>query len=335
MTIDIIGIVRFSVLSTSPRPFQIYKDVQSFEELACKILDERRLLSRFQLFETICLPSFDHQTDKRFILLVVAPRLLPEHWKDRLRALAGIKPYLRIHFADEQKFGMEHIGELVRNKYLASKGPFYTVRIDDDDAISTSFLELVRRYIALPYVNHGISFCRGFVLDIRADGYLFESQVVPNIAVGFGYVSSDIAPRTVFDTSELHHRAHQRHPVIMDATRNSWIVVSHGSNDTGDSRRLSGASESARTVAERLRSQGIAVELELYQHLQSMAALPSVENMNPLAETLRPGFEATLEEAAARQRLPTKDELKVQKIAAQVRRNRKRSLLNRIFRRSP
>ncbi len=277
---NIIGIVRFSVLSTKPSPFKAYKD-RTFDEIATIILNDQRLARRFHLFETICLPSLDAQTDQDFVLYIVAPQLLPEHWKARLSQLEAGRKYLRVHYADHTDFTMADISEGVFD--LIDQQIFYTFRLDDDDALTCDFISRIRKSLRDSFVGHAMSHCRGYYLDMGEAGYRIRHELVPNIATGFGFISSLQKPRTIFDVSEHHHRFHKWCPVITDARRPTFLATTHDANDTGDQRRLDSETITAPEAAKRLRRTGFNIELELFEKLR----ISGFDQNTPVEHNLR------------------------------------------------
>ena len=279
----IVGIVRFSVLSTRPSPFHAYRE-RTFEEITAAIRDEARLVERFRLFEAICLPALDGQDDPDFQLLVVAPRLLPPRWKSRLAFLASERPYVRLHYADETDFLIADCSKIVFDM-LETRGLFFTFRLDDDDALARTFVSRARSYLVPPLAGHGLSFCKGYFFQIRDEAYRISQQIRPNIGAGLGFISSGRTPQTIFDISELHPGLPKRVPVITDATRDSFLVTAHGSNDSGKARPVDEAPMSTEQAAKALRQLGFTVELELLDHLRKMP--PPAGSCLELAKTLR------------------------------------------------
>lgn len=316
--IDIVGIVRFSVLSTLKSPFHVYKD-NDFISVKEAVLNHSRLSERFALFETITLPSLDSQSEKGFKILVVAPRLLPDQWRSRLDYLVEKRDYLHVTYENEEDFTMSKCSPLILEKLLSTSGSFFTFRIDDDDALSVYFMEYVRRYISKKHLNFALSLCKGFYLDIDPSGaYKVKARTVPNIAVGFGYISDWSCPRTLFDVSEKHLYSHLRFPVILDATRNFFLAVTHSSNDTGRKRKLDTDPMNASDAATYLRKRGYSVELEAHRWVTDHQKLP--EDVRLLSRDLRSDPSDSLNAALLSMRKPTIQEEINQTLTEEVRR---------------
>jgi len=236
--VDCVGIVRFSVLSTLNIAFQV-SEGRSFDSLAEAVLNDQRLAMRFSLFENICLPSYASQTDQNFRLLIVAPRLMPDRWMARLEALKEKFKFLSTTYESETDFTMRSVSPLIFDELISGSQIFSTFRTDDDDGVHCDFVKRLRQYHTCNLINHGVSFCKGYFMDFEAgaDKIGLKKTVVPNIAVGLGFISSQTEKRTIFDVSDHHHRMHQWAPVITDARRPNFLVSNHTHNDTGVERK--------------------------------------------------------------------------------------------------
>ncbi|WP_162998047.1 MULTISPECIES: glycosyltransferase [Brevundimonas] len=236
---DIVGIMRFSVLSTTENPFVIAQR-KSFDDLAAEVLDPARLDVRFRLFEHITLPSLDAQTQGDFTILLVAPRLLPQTYRDRLDALAASRSYLHLVYADETDFKMKGLRPLIVNELVTSKDAFTTFRIDDDDAVSRNFIERIRRFTKPEFEFFGVSLCNGYLLDIgdASRDVRLKHKIYPNLAVGLSYVARRRRPRIFYDVTIGHVKMHHRTPVVTDARSPAYLALTHSTNDTGSQRVL-------------------------------------------------------------------------------------------------
>ncbi|WP_374273973.1 glycosyltransferase [Brevundimonas sp.] len=235
--VAIVGVVRFSVLSTARNPFALAKD-RSFEDFARRVLDPRRLDQRLRLFQHVTLPSLDAQTDPDFAVLVLAPERLEAPWRQRLGGLAERRPWLQISYHHEADFRTTDADLLVLD-LLTTESAFATFRLDDDDAVSIDYIARVRRYVTTPFNGHSVSLCKGWQLDVGdgADLYGLKPVVRPNIAVGLAHISrKDRKPRTLFGVSDYHLRHHERVPTITDGKADAFVALTHETNDTGAKR---------------------------------------------------------------------------------------------------
>jgi hypothetical protein len=277
-----LGIIRFSVLSTGENHFSIWRRLKlPFEEYAANILDDKRLASRFALFENICLTSLDAQTYRDFKVLLLAPRLLGSVWRTRLERLAASRDYLQIEYVHEDEFSLGLIKDLALQNRMIDSSVSATFRLDDDDAIHKAFLERLQFYVREPFIGHVVSQCRGFYLDtLSGDGnFAFERRTFPNTAVGLSYVGTSDDFKTIFDVSYKHRNIHHHAPVIVDGRQLNFLTVIHDNNSTGDQWRVKAEKIPYQEIKRSLRRNGIAVNLDRLLAASKTANLPVSEEL--------------------------------------------------------
>lgn len=259
---DCIGIVRFSVLSTVYNKFEDWVG-QPFEEYAKVILNEDRLEARFRLFEYISLPSYDNQTDKNFVLLVVAPRLLPQHWKEKLSELCANRSYLVVHYADEKDFRLSTLTPMIVRDLVRTESIFSTFRTDDDDAVSARFIERLRAHHKPHFVGYGVSFTNGYYLDLspKSSKVAIKPRDRKNTGVGLALISSIDDPVGLFDLSDGHLNYHKLRPIVIDGREPNFIVLNHEFNDTRDTRHAKRHPLSAEKAQQRLMAKNFHIDL--------------------------------------------------------------------------
>lgn len=272
----------------------------SLAEKIERVLANDRIEKRFRLFETVTLPSLDAQDDRDFRLLVAASTLLNETWKARLSELAAARPYLDVQYYAPTNFRVAQTADDVR--VLLDPGrPFYTFRLDDDDALSSDFMSRVRPYLKEEFAGHAISFCRGYYLELDGSDCRITEKIHTNASMGIGLIASPMAPRTIFEHSEHHKRAHERVPVITDARKPAFVAVTHGDNDTGQSRSVIGDNISGAEAEATLRRLGFNLRLD---------ALTSGRPLPPVPTELSEAEMADLIIGRASLRAPSREEIK-------------------------
>lgn len=236
MRSSIIGIVRFSVVSTSSNLFKAWKvkNQPTFEEWCATVFSDDRLSRRFDLFECLTLPSLESQTDKGFKVHVMTSSLLPSKYKDRLIGLSERYSFLKIHelSPDAAEHGnySSHIWPFVETRI-----PFASFRLDDDDALSQDFISRLRTHLSPDKIEHAVTLCRGFTLFIDKFGCAFAAKdsVQVNPSVGMAFISGPRKPKLIFDRTALHLRMHHKVPTITDGRSIAFAYVKHAWNDTG------------------------------------------------------------------------------------------------------
>lgn len=233
---DIVGVIRFSVLTErNLSNWKMTKD-RSLDDAADIIFSDERMAIRFSLFENITLKAFDAQIDSEegFKLLILTSTMLPDLWLKRLFRLASARPYMQVVCVKPN----ESVARLARIASLKmcdkSDGPIATFRIDDDDAVSTSYITDIRRNAVPENLGKALSWENGVYLERSPrDGSFMVTEVTyPSIALGIAYISSRKEFRTVYDLGN-HTKIHTVVPMVIESRPKAWMRSIHGFADSG------------------------------------------------------------------------------------------------------
>jgi hypothetical protein len=157
------------------------------------LFDEKRLLRRFQLFESFCLPSVLSQINPNFYWVIIVDEELPTHYLDILwKAIAAFySSSLYANRGPRQIFvhrwdyssTLAHIDWLQKLIPLTKKY-LITTRFDDDDSLSRDFTNqvadsLLGKSLGKTSLTGSIT---GFKLITFSNGYYWYHQ--PNLTYG-------------------------------------------------------------------------------------------------------------------------------------------------------
>jgi hypothetical protein len=212
---------------------------------------DSRLDLRFALFENITVPSLRPNLQHPDAhLLVLASKAMPEKLAIRLEnSLSGIKNST-IRYCDpilsvDGEAGTA-IRELLAKKGVAKeeKGAVATVRLDDDDALSRNFCQLLDPYVRPELSEFWVSFPVGVRMSIEGTRVVLTKAYLPKTSQGL----SRIVSLGDFLTSDFgtayglggHARVDTRAPVILDGRHVAYVRTNHKDNDSG-MRRLEAA----------------------------------------------------------------------------------------------
>jgi hypothetical protein len=109
------------------------------------VFNEQWLEYRWQLFETLALPSIDAQSVKDFVWVLGIDRDMPSPFRTRLDELAASRPWLRlleVELFDD--FEPEFQRWCVKEAAAKGRPPVLTTRIDDDDAVRHDLFEQIQ-----------------------------------------------------------------------------------------------------------------------------------------------------------------------------------------------
>lgn len=186
-------------------------------------LDTGWLTRRFDLFERVCLPSLQRQTEGAFQWLVFLDWATPVPFKERIAALTVRYEFLRPVFCSQ--FDEESVLAEIRRREAPGTTRI-TTRLDNDDALHPRMLahvqELARQNLAAMDLNRGfiISFPVG-CSERKGDFYI--RREVDNFFLSF--VSAPECSRTVMaGLAGL--------PVVCRSERPMWCQVIHEDNVT-------------------------------------------------------------------------------------------------------
>lgn len=117
-----------------------------------------------------------------------------------------------------------------------------TVRLDDDDAISSDYLSQLENYLDIKYAGFAISFGMGLSALYSSDKKKIDDireYYYPKIAIGLAYLNIycpeskgfRYLPHNVYRLGK-HSQCDRRCPVIVDSRKSSFIRTIHRSSDT-------------------------------------------------------------------------------------------------------
>lgn len=213
-TAKIIGIVRYSILTDNrvKKGWTISKKL-SFRDLEKEIFCPERLLNRGLLFSRLTLPSLNANVrDWANLKVVVVTSLdLPSWHMIELESICKAYPFVKIIKINTEASAFN---EAV-NKYIddetSEDETYFTFRIDDDDALSNDFIEIIRPYLNKSFAGTAISLPLGysglFNTKKRIVTQYGETYSILN-AQALGFISSTKCKKSTFlilepDTEEL------------------------------------------------------------------------------------------------------------------------------------
>lgn len=259
----IYGHIRFSFYGYTDTRLKPDPDDNALAEL----YDETRMARRFHLFENLTLPSLIGQTDRKFTTVLMSSDVMPDRFKDRLVALASRLPGAVVEFSPTRR------GDLAFQKFIADSlapkmsGTAVHFRLDDDDALATSYIARLRQISqTLPPSTH-ISFPSGIMLfpsgrDEPSGGSMPHQRFLT--AIGLATVNSARFTKNPFQM--MHSNVWTRWPVVSDPSFPAFIRTQHFANDTAanQDRIISGLQRER--FSRRAGRYSAAVEATLAQH---------------------------------------------------------------------
>lgn len=223
----VFGYMRFSYAGQSDA--RASRTGQPVEDLARILYEPRRMERRFFLFENLCLPSIAWQTNPNFRLVILASRIMPDIYKDRLAEMTAAVPQVEIIYGDGQ-----HVTEIfnpwMQNALAGTEGPTAHFRLDDDDAIGQNTTARLEAATALAPLVRIVSYPSGLYLSHQEGESHLLREYFPNIAIGFAFLNM---PGQIQNPYQCQHVAVSRTtPTLSDPVPLAYIHTAHASSDT-------------------------------------------------------------------------------------------------------
>ncbi len=233
---DIVGILRFSLILERGNYFPNIKEL-TFEERVAEIFNEERLERRFEVFESICLPSLLAQSDQNFNAILVTSKMLPAWAQLRLNDLVRNTPNIYVK-PFRAKADIKRIFKRAAFEMLDPSAPVIgTFQLDDDDALSEQYIEKFRQYIKPENAGKVLTFRNGFELsletnnmELRFDDRAKASAGLASIHMGQVKDVNDI--KTIYQYGG-HRKVDQKAPLIIDESPDMYLQTANGFNVSG------------------------------------------------------------------------------------------------------
>lgn len=211
-----------------------------------KLFSDDRMGLHYRTLTEIVLPSLKAQTleldAKRHRLIVFTSTELPSHHLAALQqALAPLKwatiemvpPTEEIEFTAPTERALRALG--------VTRGPYATVRLDDDDALARVFLERLSALVVPHNAGRVVTFPQGYVgmldpqtcrfTEFRSESHPFNAQGLAAIGAIEDGKLTPVGFETVHRYAD-HTRIQRRHPYLLDASFPAFIRTIHPQQDT-------------------------------------------------------------------------------------------------------
>jgi Putative rhamnosyl transferase len=192
--------------------------------------DRAWLEHRWALFQEYCIPSVLGQTNHDFIWIIFCWDGTPEWYRARLDGLTKSDVRVEVAYLSTSTSG-EHLPRLATQRGF-DLGPYLlTTRLDNDDAIATSYMETVR-YAAQRERRRGSELPR--VLNTPVGYQLSRGKPYLRVDTKGPFVSMLERAETGRDLSTILAVSHRELAHVFSSrqvwTLPSWLQVLHGEN---------------------------------------------------------------------------------------------------------
>lgn len=236
MNVQVVGLVRFSVLTSRPDHGWRLAQRVGTEGFDRTLFEDARLERRFRLFEALTLPSLDAQTDRDFTVVALTSKLMPRPWLRRLKDLAEDREHMRI-MAFEPNAEVPQFARRAIRRLRRPCDRIATFRLDDDDALGRDFVGALRATAQEVPAGTVVSAHRGLKIAAALEGgFAMVPLRKANSAQGLSLVTQGGSDETIFCRGN-HSKIDPASVVPIPAARPSWLYALHGSNDSRSGNR--------------------------------------------------------------------------------------------------
>lgn len=249
------AVIRFSIFdpewggwrATNSGAFESADDYRDW------LWSETRMADRLNLFSTYAAPLYQQIAERHdFRVLLQHSADLPKRWTTELEDLSAAFPALRLTPIKRFREPRLEIHDDLRGDAAVS-GPVVMLRVDDDDLISTDFVDQLSPYVDESHTGWCLSLGAGMAAQYMR-GRLSNFRLVhtPLIAIGQAFVGHYRRRDDRLSLPDLpsHRHAPMTMPSIIDSRQTSYVHVRHANQDShlGDG----GSDGSARAVSSKM-----------------------------------------------------------------------------------
>lgn len=170
---------------------------------------------RYKIFMDVTLKSFEDQSNKDFLLMIIHSESMPQKYKERFVNLELKYSFLKNYFLQDTAESLQNL-MLETKKFIDFKNSCgLTFRIDNDDAVPTNFIENLSPFLNPAFVGSCINLPNILIVKrAQTDKYLVERRYFPSNSMGLAYVTSENNFKTIFDINQ-HHLVNENNNLIL------------------------------------------------------------------------------------------------------------------------
>ncbi len=189
------------------------------------VLSESWLNDRFDVFDKVCFPSIQNQTNKNFIWLVYFDTLTPLVFKEKINALKKkLVNFVPVYIGGMDDF-LPSVKSEIQLRLNSAAERLITTRVDNDDALHKDFIELVQD-VNGPLPPYLIQILDGYQMQL--DGGLLISRIRKYFYNPF--ISLVELPENFITVWDRQHESWRGFSSVQIENKPFWLQVSHSNN---------------------------------------------------------------------------------------------------------
>jgi len=192
------------------------------------LLTDEWLEHRLWLFENFCFPSVAAQTNKNFTWLIYFDTTTPDSYKQKIAAIIGNQPNIRLLYIDGMPAFYPEIQKLIATETVG-KQYLITSRIDNDDCIRKNFIDVVQsKFTQQDYM--AIDVIKGYSLQIKPVIMLGKKEHIFNPFISL--IEKNENPKTVWANDHNHWKKETR--ITQVTNQRLWMSIIHEKNKVNE-----------------------------------------------------------------------------------------------------
>ena len=232
-------IIRYSVYFAKTKSFILARR-NTTEQYKAKLFDEKRLNMHEFLFLNVTMPSLVHQIhgkmDESVTVMVITSEDLPDKYMKRLNTLASEYSWFKVVLASQESNISKVIDEAI---HFEERTLVATIRLDDDDALSASFLRTIDSYLIEENADKCLTLARGVNANFNSQTLqysCFHEILYSKVSVGLTYIRwfdpEDDSPFVSIYGLGNHVKVNEVKRLIVDKKEISFLRTHHELSDT-------------------------------------------------------------------------------------------------------
>lgn len=227
------GITRFSIFDPSSKAWNLSRADE--EKYLADLYSEDRMTTRVSLFLEKALPAYQEMAGKYFYKHILSfSDVMPVKYKKLLLDAARKYPVLRLNKVNDN-VSINRIAEsFLENK---ESGPIAFFRVDDDDLLSSDYMDLLSRYVREEYNGMAVSFGSGIAAKYYRSSFRNFRQCRSRLmTMGLAHIGKYGAQdgRISIPPFFEHTETDRFIPVIVDSRSQAFLCTMHAGQDTSN-----------------------------------------------------------------------------------------------------
>jgi len=231
------GVTRFSVYSPKSSGWNLSSQY-SERDYIDNLYSDERLSARFDIFINYSLPIYASYAEKySYRHIVIYSEEMPYVWKEKLYKAASKFPFVCLCKSEEGIYDISGFMKKLVQEQAKSSCLVLQFRVDDDDVLSSEYIDELSKYASKSFVGMSVSFGSGIAAKYRENVFTnFRSVRKHFLALGLATVGEyDKHKEELWFPDSLnknHIETDLYRPVIVDSRKPVYIWTHHDFQDT-------------------------------------------------------------------------------------------------------